>query len=804
MKTRPLFPFLAIVMALSSFALHAKADTKEQVLDAARCTNDYFMRKYEDPTVEVHANKKVYQTNLWTRAVYYEGLMAFYDVDAQQRYLDYVDRWAEFHKWLPRRGADNLNADNQCCQQTYIDRYRQSGNKAAIANVDHNLRLQMATHKNDYWTWIDALQMTMPVYAKYAQLTGDRSFIDYAMKGYLWTRDTLAGGLFNEKDGLWWRDKDYAPPYTEKDGSQCYWSRGNGWVYAALLRVMQTLPAGDAYRKMLEKDYLKMSAALLKCQRTDGFWNVSLKCPANYGGPEMTGTALFLYGMAWGVNNGLLKDKQYRKAMDKAWKALKSCLHDDGFIGYNQGTGKDPSAGQPVTYTSVPDFEDYGTGCFLLGASEYYKLLAAEENKKANTTAKAVWPDGTRMDNWFLTAKKVDEASLGKRYVVTDYGVKQDSTLVQTAALQAVIDKCATEGGGAVVIPKGTFLSGSLFFRQGTNLLVEEGGKLKGSDRIRDFKIAMTRIEGQTCKYFTALVNADSLNGFTIAGKGTIDGNGSKYWEEFWIRRKWNPQCTNKDEQRPRLVYISNSQNVTVQDVKLQNSPFWTNHLYRSDHVRYLDCTIYAPTSGLKAPSSDAIDIDVCHDVLVSGCYMSVNDDAIAIKGGKGTWADKAPENGPNINILIEKCRYGVVHGCLTLGSESVNDHNIVLRDIQVNRANRVLWLKMRPDTPQHYEYVTIENITGTTGSLIVVRPWTQFFQKEERADMPLSQCNNIVMKNIHMDCKNFFDVGASDKYKLKDFTFSNVRVNDKKNGFNPSLVENLTADNLWINGEKK
>ena len=403
------------------------------------------------------------------------------------------------------------------------------------------------------------------------------------------------------------------------------------------------------------------------------------------------------------------------------------------------------------------------------------------------------------MDPWFDNKEKVDVNTLGKRYVITEHGVENDSTLIQTKAIQAVIDKAAAEGGGVVVVPQGTFLSGAVFFRQGTHLLVEEGGKLKGSEYIADFPILETRIEGQTCKYFAALVNADNLDGFTIAGKGTIDGNGYHYWEEFWIRRKWNPQCTNKDEQRPRLVYISNCRNVTVQDVHLQNSPFWTNHLYRCDHVRYLDCHIFAPTTGVKAPSSDAIDIDVCHDILVSGCYMSVNDDAIAIKGGKGTWADKAPENGPNYNILIDNCRYGVVHGCLTLGSESVYDKNIVLSNIDVNKANRVLWLKMRPDTPQHYEYVTVENIKGTTGSFLVVRPWTQFFKPEKRDDMPLSQCNNIVLRNIKMDCNNFFDVGTSDKYKLKDFTFENILVSDKKQAFDPNMIENTVVKNVKI-----
>ena len=121
-----------------------------------------------------------------------------------------------------------------------------------------------------------------------------------------------------------------------------------------------------------------MSQAILKCQREDGYWNVSLVCPANYGGPEMTGTGLFLYGMAWGVQQGILPRATYQKAMDKAWKALAASVHEDGFIGYNQGTGKEPSAGQPVTFTSVPDFEDYGTGCLLLGAAEYYKLVKAK------------------------------------------------------------------------------------------------------------------------------------------------------------------------------------------------------------------------------------------------------------------------------------------------------------------------------------------------------------------------------------------------------------------------------------------
>lgn len=421
--------------------------------------------------------------------------------------------------------------------------------------------------------------------------------------------------------------------------------------------------------------------------------------------------------------------------------------------------------------------------------------------KKVKKQTQPLWPDGTPIAEWFNDTTKVDVNTLGKKYVITEYGVKNDSTIVQTEAIQKVIDLAASNGGGVIVIPRGTYLSGSLFFKQGTHLYVEEGGTLKGSDRIANFKILETRIEGQTCKYFSALVNADGIDGFVIAGKGTINGDGRHYWEEFWIRRQWNRECTNKDAQRPRLTYISNCKNVTVQDVRLINSPFWTNHIYKSDHARYINCYIYAPTSGIKAPSSDAIDIDVCHDVLVHGCYMNVNDDAVVLKGGKGTWADKDANNGPNYNILIQNCHYGTVHGCLTLGSESVHDRNVIIRNCHADNANRVIWLKMRPDTPQHYEYVTVENFTGKTGSFLVVRPWTQFFQPENREDMPLSTCNNIVMKNINMECKNFFDVGASDKYKLIDFTFENIDVKDQKNAFTKDIIENTIIKNMKING---
>ncbi len=364
-------------ISLCLFAIAMIAQSTSDVLNTARKANDYFMAKYSDPTRPTFVNK-VRTSNLWTRAVYYEGLMALNAIDKQQRYIDYAMDWANFHQWSPRNGVEVTNADDQCCGQTYIDLlpYAGKSDSELLEKVIKNLDHQIATGRYDYWTWIDAIQMGMPLYAMVYKVTGDRKYIDYAIKSYEWTRNECGGGLYNTSNGFWYRDKDYVPPYKEPDGKDCYWSRGDGWVYAALVRVMETIGKKDKYYNQLKKDFIKMSTAFASCQREDGLWNASL-VSTNYEGKELTGSSLFLYGMSWGIRNGILKAKTYRPICDRAWQALRNdCVHADGFLGFTQGTGKEPSAGQPVTYTSVPDFEDYGLGCFLLGSTEYYKLTS--------------------------------------------------------------------------------------------------------------------------------------------------------------------------------------------------------------------------------------------------------------------------------------------------------------------------------------------------------------------------------------------------------------------------------------------
>ncbi|HEX8013771.1 MAG TPA: glycosyl hydrolase family 28 protein, partial [Flavobacterium sp.] len=222
----------------------------------------------------------------------------------------------------------------------------------------------------------------------------------------------------------------------------------------------------------------------------------------------------------------------------------------------------------------------------ILGISQ----SAFSQNYKNDT-----FPDGSAITPWFKDYTKLQLKDLGKQYTITDFGVTKDSTKIQTVAIQKVIDKAAKSGGGVIVIPKGVFLSGALFFKPKTSLYVTEGGTLKGSDDIANYPIMASRMEGQNLDYFPALVNAYGVDNFSISGKGTINGNGYKYYEAFWARRKINPKCTNLEVSRPRLVFVWNSNNVQFQDVKLINSGFWTNHFYKCNNVKLLDLYIFSP-----------------------------------------------------------------------------------------------------------------------------------------------------------------------------------------------------------------
>ena len=375
MSSKKILFILLIACLYGGCAVTQKLPVKIDVLSAMQKANSYFMNKWPDAGKPIFTNIER-PSNIWTRAVYYEGLMALYEVDPKKEYYDYAVQWGEKHQWNLRGGVQTRNADNQACGQTYIDLYLADKKEERIKNIKESVDLMMQTDKIDDWWWIDALQMAMPVFVKLGVLYNDTRYFNRMHEMYDYTKYKHGdNGLYNPVDHLWWRDRDFDTPYKEPNGGDCYWSRGNGWVVAALVRTLSQLPKSDPHYNEYLQDYKDMLAGLLPLQRKDGLWNPSLHDPNHFGGKELTGTSLFVYGMAWGINNNMIDRKTYLPVVLKAWNALvKDCVHPDGKLGYVQGTGKEPKDGQPVTYDSTPDFEDYGLGCFLLAGSEVYKL----------------------------------------------------------------------------------------------------------------------------------------------------------------------------------------------------------------------------------------------------------------------------------------------------------------------------------------------------------------------------------------------------------------------------------------------
>ena len=396
-----------------------------------------------------------------------------------------------------------------------------------------------------------------------------------------------------------------------------------------------------------------------------------------------------------------------------------------------------------------------------------------------------------------LSAKSQD-------YVITNHGAVSDSTKLNTVAIQSVIDKASDAGGGKIVIPKGVFLSGALFFKPNTKLLLAEGAVLKGSDNIADYPLIPSRMEGKSIYYYAALVNAYHVDNFEISGTGKIDGNGLKYWNTFWAIRDSmkliGKYATNLEVHRPRLLFIWGCNNVKISNVKLWNSGFWTTHLYQCNDVLMEGCDIRSPFKPVKAPSTDGVDIDVCKRVTIRKSFISVNDDAVCIKGGKGFDAHKRLENGIVEDILVENCTFGDSHGVLTLGSECVHAKNIVLRNCKVDCDVPLLRLKMRPDTYQIYENISIENVTGKCRSIIEMKPWTQFFTMEGSNAKPFAIVRNIRFSNINVKCSVVAELSGNPMDQVSKIQFENVTAT----AIDPTIKSNykgIKLKNVIVNG---
>ena len=467
------------VFFLGPLAAAQQLPRQEEVLKVMRLANGHFMAKWPDAGAAA-GGAESQPGHGWTRAVYYEGLMALYSIDPDKKYYQYAVDWGAKHDWMPVGGLKGRLADDQCAGQTWLDLYGIDRQPERMRNIKENIDNMVRSGKSDDWYWIDALQMAMPVFARLGVLEKDTMYFRKMYELYQHSKTVEGGhGLYSTSEHLWWRDKNYIPPYKEPNGQDCFWSRGNGWVLAGLVRTLSLLPLSDPHRAEYLQNYLEMVKALVPLQRADGYWNVSLYDSTHFGGKELTGTALFTFGMAWGIREGWLDKKIYLPVVARAWNAMAGeSVHPDGRLGYVQGTAEGPKDSQPVTYDKAPNYEDFGLGCFLLAGSEMYQIAEPpaaiwEEAKvppyaepELRLTTVAAWEHSQRAGVYALFARNVYGRMPDVAIPATYRLEKVDSTALDGLAIKKTITLGFLPGDTSarlhmvLYLPKGTARAG--------------------------------------------------------------------------------------------------------------------------------------------------------------------------------------------------------------------------------------------------------------------------------------------------------------------------------------------------------
>lgn len=326
------------------------------------------------------ANNKPEVNAFWDNAVYFTGNMEAYRLTGNAKYLEYSDKWARHNKWSGATGQDPqkwqyktygegqehvLFADWQVCFQTYADMYAMNPDAYKVARAKEVLGREALMPQNDFWWWVDALYMGMPAFSKMYRMTGDEAYLDKLYANFKYADDLM----FDKDDHLYYRDAKYIyPAHKTEAGKKDFWARGNGWALAGLAKVLADVPETWQHRAALVERFRQLAEAVSKCQQEGGYWTRSMLDPKQAEGEETSGTALFAYGLLWGMNNGLLDRTVYGAVADNAWKYLSTvALQADGSVGYVQPIGEKAVRGQKLTAANANNF---GTGAFLLAACE--------------------------------------------------------------------------------------------------------------------------------------------------------------------------------------------------------------------------------------------------------------------------------------------------------------------------------------------------------------------------------------------------------------------------------------------------
>lgn len=300
----------------------------------------------------------------WTYATLYLGMLTASDTLKDARYRDYVRGIADHYEW--KLGPRKTHADDHAIGQSYLWLYARKREPGHIAPLrqqfDEVMQLPDDPQKPTWW-WCDALFMAPPVWAQLAAITHDDKYLIYMDREWHITSDLL----WDKDEHLFYRDNSFFDS-REKNGAKLFWSRGNGWVMGGLVRVLTFLPQDDPRRPFYLEKFRQMANKMLSLQGADGLWRPGLLDAAHYPYPEVSGSAFYIYAMAWGVNHGILSKERFHPAVELGWSGLVSHIYEDGRLGSIQ-----PVGGSPDVYKPGSSYV-FGVGAFLLAGSEVVQI----------------------------------------------------------------------------------------------------------------------------------------------------------------------------------------------------------------------------------------------------------------------------------------------------------------------------------------------------------------------------------------------------------------------------------------------
>lgn len=360
---------MAVLMAAPTFAQDIKpAEVKKDMKRVADWQIEHFKDTYS-------GRKTPHHPLAWTNGALYVGMVKWAAMAGDDSYYEWMKKIGEENEWqLHKR---QYHADDHTVGQLYCELFRKYGDEKMLEPTKKQFSFLMyhpslsslewkTPWHQDRWNWCDALFMSPPVWAKLYKMTGDERYLDFLMKEFKATTDFL----FDKKESLYYRDQSYMGKLD--NGTKIFWSRGNGWVFAGLVNVMNELDPSSKEYKYFLKIYKKMAKKLIEIQTPEGHWAMSLLGQKDYPTPETSGSSFYIFGLAWGVNQGILKKETYEPAVKKGWNAMVSYVAEDGMLGYVQPIGAGPDKAWK------DKSEVYGTGAFLSAGSEVYKLYGGK------------------------------------------------------------------------------------------------------------------------------------------------------------------------------------------------------------------------------------------------------------------------------------------------------------------------------------------------------------------------------------------------------------------------------------------